>query len=246
MSTTVHSLLLQQQRSLLQDLDESRNVHEHPTDLGDATELNWKRPLRTFLPERYQLAKAKVLDANDQISEQIDLVIFDRQFCPLWFGEEGTSQYIPAESVYAAFEIKQELKGHMGYASEKIESVRKLHRTSAPIVHAGGRYDETKRPFPIIGGILARRAGWKSPPLGKAFENALGNESSEHRRLDIGCALMDGGFDVVRDEHGEAWINRSEADVSLIFFLMRLFTRLQALGTVPAIDLGHYARSLES
>jgi hypothetical protein len=66
------------------------------------------------------------------------------------------------------------------------------------------------------------------------------------RQLDLGCTLRDGAFDVVRDGHGEAWINRGGPDVSLIFFLMRLFSRLQALGTVPAIDLGLYSRNLEA
>jgi hypothetical protein len=66
------------------------------------------------------------------------------------------------------------------------------------------------------------------------------------RQLDIGCALKHGVFDVVHDEHGEVWINRSAPDVSLIFFLLRLFTRLQALGTVPAIDPGLYAKTLEA
>ena len=246
MAVTVRSLLMKQQKKLLTELDTNSEVHDHPTDLGDATELDWGAALRDFLPERYQIAKAKVLDAHDDVSEQIDVVIFDRQYCPLWLKGDGTSEYIPAESVYAAFEVKQDLdKEHMKAASKKVGSVRKLHRTSAPVVHAGGRIEETKAPFPIIGGILASRSGWKKPPLGEAFERALQDEPPE-RQLDIGCALMHGGFDVVRDEHGEVWINRSTPDVSLIFFLLRLFSRLQALGTVPAIDLGLYARTLEA
>ena len=234
---------MEQQKTLLTALDKDSKVHDHPTDLGDATELDWKCALGDFLPERYQIDKARVLDANDEISEQIDLVIFDRQYCPLWLKGEGTSHYIPAESVYAALEVKQNLdKQNMEAASDKLESVRKLHRTSAPVVHAGGRIDETKEPFPIIGGILASRSDWKDPPLGEAFEKAL-NSGPADRQLDIGCALKHGAFDVVRDEHGEVWINRSAPDVSLIFFLLRLFTRLQSLGTVPAIDLGLYART---
>lgn len=246
MAVTVRKLLMKQQRELLTELDTDSEVHEHPDDLGDATELDWEGALRRFLPERYQLAKAKVLDAHDEVSEQIDLVIFDRQYCPLWLEGEKSSHYIPAESVYAAFEVKQSLdKRHMEAASKKVASVRRLHRTSAPVVHAGGRIVETKEPFPIIGGILASRSDWKDPPLGEAFEEALRNELVEGQ-LDIGCALKHGAFDIVRDEHGEVWINRSTPDVSLIFFLMRLFTRLQSLGTVPAIDLGLYAGTLEA
>jgi uncharacterized protein DUF6602 len=170
MTVTVKKLLMKQQKALLTELDTNSEVHDHPTDLGDATELDWEAALRNFLPARYQLAKAKVLDARDQVSEQLDLVIFDRQYCPLWLPGEGKSEYIPAESVYAAFEIKQDLsKKHMEAASKKVASVRTLHRTSAPIVHAGGRIDNTKTPFPIIGGILASRSDWKSPPLGEAL-----------------------------------------------------------------------------
>ena len=246
MAVTVRSLLVKQQKKLLTELDTNSEVHDHPTDLGDATELDWGAALRDFLPQRYQIDKARVLDVHDEVSEQIDLVIFDRQYCPLWLKGDGTSHYIPAESVYAAFEIKQDLdKEHMEAASKKVESVRKLHRTSAPVVHAGGRIENTKEPFPIIGGILASRSGWKRPPLGDAFEKTLRSEPPE-RQLDIGCALKHGGFDVLRDEPGEVWINRSTPEVSLIFFLMRLFSRLQALGTVPVIDLGLYARSLEA
>src|SRR5215213_6755015 len=101
MSTTVRGLLMKQQKKLLTELDTNSDVHDHPTDLGDATELDWKAAIKDFLPERYQVEKARVLDADDKISEQIDIVIFDRQYCPLWLKGEGTSQYIPAESVYA-------------------------------------------------------------------------------------------------------------------------------------------------
>jgi hypothetical protein len=94
----------------------------------------------TFLPERYQIAKARVLDANDEISEQIDLVIFDRQYCSLWLKGEGASHYIPAESVYAASEVKQDLnKENMKAASTRwsryASSIARVHRWFTP---AGG------------------------------------------------------------------------------------------------------------
>ena len=39
-------------------------------------------------------------------SEQIDVVVFDRQYSPFIFNYEGQT-IIPAESVYAVFEAKQ-------------------------------------------------------------------------------------------------------------------------------------------
>lgn len=45
--------------------------------------------------------------------------------------------YIPAESVYAVFEVKQDVEGHIEYAAKKVESVRKLKRTSISMVASG-------------------------------------------------------------------------------------------------------------
>src|SRR3546814_18555610 len=48
---------------------------------------------------------------------------------------------IPAESVYAVFEAKQTADaGLVAYAQEKVASVRRLHRKSLPVPHAGGTY----------------------------------------------------------------------------------------------------------
>jgi hypothetical protein len=59
--------------------------------------------------------------------------------------------YVPAESVYAIIEVKQELsRTYIKYAGDKIKSVRCLKRTSVPIPHAGGTY-KPKPPDRIIG-----------------------------------------------------------------------------------------------
>src|SRR4051794_30196689 len=100
MGVTVRELLMGQQKKLHAMLEVDRAVVDHPTDKGDATELNWTGVIDDFLPERYKVARAQVLDADGGLSDVLDVVIFDRQYCPLWF-RPGGSQYIPAESVYA-------------------------------------------------------------------------------------------------------------------------------------------------
>jgi hypothetical protein len=54
------------------------------------------------------------------------------------------------------------------------------------------------------------------------------------------------GFDVAWAAEEPPTVTISKADSSLMFFLMHLFGRLQALGTVPAIDLTAYGRPLEA
>jgi hypothetical protein len=225
------------------------DIATHPGTKGDDTELNWLRMLDAMLPRRYGVSKAFVVDANGHQSEQIDVVIHDRHFSPLLF-EVGGANYIPAESVYAAFEVKQQLdKAHLEYGGEKIASVRRLHRTSVDVPHAGGKYDPVK-PRRIIGGFLARRSTW-SPPFGDAFHGclrALDERASADVEygIDIGCAVENGGFSVDRqkDELQSVTIEHSEANVALIYFVMRLLRQLQAVGSAPAIDYDAYLRSV--
>jgi hypothetical protein len=164
----------------------------------------------------------------------------------------GNACYIPAESVYAAFEIKQHLdKGHLEYAAEKIATVRSLHRTTAPVPHAGGTYDPIA-PRRIIGGILARRSNW-NPPFGDKFERCLrdldgrGFETTTWG-LDIGCAVEHGGFAVQRDADARTMVgvDYSEPNVALIYFVLRLLKQLQAVGSAPAIDYDAYLRCVPS
>jgi hypothetical protein len=219
------------------ELSEVRSVHDHPTAKGDGTELHWLTMLQKRLPARYRAERAFVIDADGNRSGQIDIVIHDRQFCPVLLDAAG-GVHIPAESVYAVLEVKQDLtKSQIEYAGNKIASVRRLRRTSAEFVHATGRSRTT--PKPILGGIVTYESGW-SPPLGDSFEAALCALPNEER-LDLGCALCDGGFEVRYGDGGEPDVARSGAESSLIFFFLRLLHRLQQVATVPAIDYVEYS-----
>jgi hypothetical protein len=225
------------------------DITTHPGTKGDDTELNWMRMLDAMLPRRYGVCKAFVVDASGYQSEQIDIVIHDRHFSPLLF-EVGGANYIPAESVYAAFEVKQQLdKPNLKYAGAKIASVRRLHRTSVDVPHAGGSYDPVM-PRRIIGGFLARRSEW-NPPFGNAFKECLdaldehGGDEVEYG-IDIGCAVQHGGFSVDRQKEDPrtTTIEHCEARVALIYFVMRLLRQLQVVGSAPAIDYDAYLKSV--
>jgi len=236
----LNSLFLHLQEQMIAELTTDRTIM-HPGTKGDATELCWIKMLNTYLPRRYQAAKAFVLDADGNLSEQIDIVVFDRQYSPFLFNQDGAC-YVPAESVYALLEVKQDLdKENIEYAGSKAASVRCLRRTSGPIPHAGGTF-EPRKLFPILAGILTLGNTWK-PPFGESFETVISQLPSENR-IDIGCALQFGAFDVKYVEGNRPEIERDEKN-ALIFFFLRLLSRLQNLGTVPAIEIDEYAKSLE-
>jgi hypothetical protein len=243
----LQQLLMQKQEQLLAELN-ATDVFRHPVAKGDVGELNWEGALNSrnggkgFLPGRYAVSSAFIIDANGQTSEQIDLVVHDAHFCPLFF-EAGGHCFIPAESVYAVFEVKPELsRENILYAGGKAASVRALRRTSVPIVHAGGTF-APREPFQILAGLLAKKSGW-SPPFGESLNDAL-TELEPWARLDFGATATDGAFEVSY-ETGRPELLASDADAGLMFFLSHLYTRLQQLGTVTAIDLAAYARPLEA
>jgi hypothetical protein len=238
---SLRELFLRQQDVMIAQLQRSRATLPHPGTKGDATELHWTDMLGTYLPRRYCVRKAQVMDHTGTLSEAMDIVIFDAQYSPLLL-EDGPACYVPAESVYAVAEVKQELdKGHIEYAGGKAASVRRLKRTSAPIMHAGGRY-EPKKPGPILAGLLTVESSW-SPPFGKSFKEALGGLAQDHE-LQFGCALRHGAWEALPDGEGELVVSASDNETALISFFLALLASLQRMGTVPAMDLAEYAKAL--
>jgi hypothetical protein len=211
----------------------------HGTTVGDASEADWSGMLRQFLPARYGVGPVFAVDSQGRQSQQIDVGIYDRQYAPLWFKSPGGALFVPVESMYAVFEVKPEINKTLAdYAGNKIASVRALHRTSAAIRHAGGTYaPQTVADKPILGGLLAVRSGWTSIE-GKAAVKAL-TELPDEQRIDLGIALDALAFNI---DPSTREITYSEEDTQLIYFVMRLFERLQALGTALAIEIDKYER----
>jgi hypothetical protein len=221
-----------------QRLQTSRQCFAHPGTKGDASENVWLDLLRTYLPQRYQAATAHVVDSEGAFSDQIDVVVFDRQYSPFIFSYEGQT-IIPAESVYAVFEAKQTMNADLiRYARQKVASVRKLHRTSLPIPYAKGTYP-AKPLIPILGGILTFESDW-TPPLGTSLEASLRGGTPEDR-LELGCVAAHGQFSLTGDT-GDYAIQHGGKPATA--FLFNLISRLQFSGTVPMIDVQSYGRWL--
>jgi hypothetical protein len=210
----------------------------HPSVQGDGTEHHWIELLRTRLPRRYDVTKAIVVDSVGGRSDQIDMVVYDRQYSPE-FWEQGDHRYVPAESVYAVFEIKPSFnREYVLYAGDKIASVRRLKRTSNPFGWAGGTHDGHGG-FEPLGGILCTTSEW-SPAFGTPFAESR-NVMDAQGQLDLGCVLGHGAFEIP-DRSSQDEITISDPSVTLVTFLLTLLRRLQALGSAPALDYAAYER----
>tara|TARA_R110001583_G_scaffold58364_3_gene174090 strand:+ start:11976 stop:12695 length:720 start_codon:yes stop_codon:yes gene_type:complete len=232
------NLLSDIHRDVEMKLSIARNSLAHPGTKGDGSENIWLAILRTYLPKRYEVSKAHVVDSRGDFSGQIDIVVYDRQYSPFVFVYEE-QLCVPAESVYAIFEIKQSVDaGVVEYAQDKIQSVRKLHRTTLPIPHAGGWYDP-KPLIPILGGILSLESEW-NPAMGKSLHNVLA-ASKNDGLINIGCIANHGYFNFDKEKNDFEFLFSHKASTA---FLLKLISVLQYSGTVPMIDVDAYAKWL--
>lgn len=257
------------QSQMAAQLNTNRKHITHPGSVGDALENVWIEWLRKYLPNRYCVDKAIVIDSNGDTSDQIDVVIYDQHFTPFVFNQNGFI-YIPAEGVYAVFEVKPDFEGtvtlskketinYFEYAGRKIESVRKLKRTSARIINAG-RNDDARALTKIIGGILtSTNSIKKKSTIEKHLSSLTGLKSME-----MGCSIEYGSFYVdyegIQDLSSKDFqksitdyynlrefktLEFSEKEVSLVTFFLQLTHYLQqVIGTVASIDLDAYAKAI--
>ena len=235
----LHGAFYGKQDELRGRLETGRKIATHPGAKGEGSELRWKEMLAEILPSRYQVSKGFVVDSAGRRSEQIDVIIHDHVFSPLLW-EDGGHMYVPAESVYAVFEVKQEHSlEHIKYAGQKAASVRRRLRTEAEFGWIGGTAKK-KALFTPLAGLLTVDSEWH-PALGDPFYNALGG-LSEDEHLDLGCALNQGSWDL-EDHTNPRSAQLSVPEAALISFCMHLLYRLQKLGSVGGIDYRAYERN---
>ncbi|WP_406684581.1 hypothetical protein N1F78_02335 [Seonamhaeicola sp. MEBiC1930] len=252
------------QSQMVAQMKTNRESIKHASSKGDSFEDIWIVWLRKYLPSRYCVDKAIVIDSNGQTSDQIDLVIYDQTYTPFVFNQNGII-YIPAEGVYAVFEVKPELsKKYILYAGDKVESVRKLFRTTSSIIDRG-QVRPARSLTKILGGILSLESKIADNTIEKHVKSLKGLKS-----IEIGCATNFKSFyvDFIKDdsilsrrvgsneEHNklllEFYENREFDSIefsykynSLVTFFLQLSRYLQqSIGTVAAIDLGAYAEAI--
>ena len=251
------------QNQMTAQLSTDREFITHPGSKGDALENTWIEWLRKYLPNRYNIEKAIVIDSEGNTSDQIDIVIYDNWYTPFIFTQNGF-HYIPAEGVYAVFEVKPELtKQHIEYAGEKIESVRKLKRTSTTMINSGHSVP-ARQLTEIVGGFLC--STMKRKEINEIiFKNYL-EGCKGLKSIDLGCIADTAGFYVDHDSLVEynnkkntskndfmahilyyyntrnlKSIKFSKRENSLVSFSLQLSQYLQqAIGTIAAIDFKAY------
>jgi hypothetical protein len=205
----------------------------HPVTKGEHCESAWIDFFRSFLPNKYAIDKGFVFDSKGNISDQIDIIIYDAIYSPLVFGTEAGEKFITAESVYAVFDSKPKIEERtLEYTYKKIESVASLYRTKRNIL-VGGETKKSRELTPILGGILA---------VNSVEEKTIIEHVKIYNNIDFGCAINKFTFHVQRDEQRQFQnlITSSMEETVLSFFYL-ILDELYKLGTVAGIDIRDYA-----
>ena len=232
------------QRQMAAALEASRH-QPHCGSGGDASELDWASWLENYLPGRYAVIHdAFVVDCLGKVSDQLDVVIYDRHFTPRVF-VNGVKTWVPAEAVYAVVECKARLDAEkVKAAGDKVASVRGMERRSKLHVDNSKKVEKKAEPKPILGVLVADRSEWVKP-LGTALRKALVGLSALER-LDLVCAVGDCGVSVAWETDAEepASVKQVADEFALVGFFAELVSKLQALGSVAPIDFDAYTEML--
>lgn len=233
----LQEMLLAKQETLRSILGESKGI-KHPVGNGDNSESGWKEFLNKILPKKYGVDNGYVIDYEGNISDQIDIIIYDNLYSPYIMSSGSGVKYIPAEAVYAIVEVKPTMtKLNLKYANDKVESVKKLKRTRRGVTVAGIRRPKPKLTN-ILGILLTKESNITK-------DETIKNYLEEYTNINLLCALDK--YTIFCDRNSSTFeiekINEDEALLGLYFYLNN---ELYELGTVAGIDIREYANALDS
>lgn len=113
---------------------ESSKLYEHNGMKGTCREEDLINIIRDCLPECYGLKPGQIFSQHDQMSNQIDVVIYDSIFSN-YFKRDSSAYLFPAESVYGTIEVKSMLnKEAFDMSIDNIKSVRRLKREDSTLL----------------------------------------------------------------------------------------------------------------
>lgn len=97
---------------------------------GSAREVPTRDKLEQLLPRGIAVGTGCVIDSYGNTSRQMDIVLYEREFCPVYsINQDPATTYYPCEGVIAVGEIKTSVgSSELQNIFTKISSVKKLRR----------------------------------------------------------------------------------------------------------------------
>ncbi len=126
--STIAGLISKAAKKLRDDFEHIRETIPHSGEKGGETEDKVRDFLNGHMPKRFHATKGFVIDADNQMSDHQDVIIYDEQSSPL-YKYDGANQIVSADAVAAVMEVKAVLnKSQLEEAFAKMEEVKTLKK----------------------------------------------------------------------------------------------------------------------
>ena len=173
------SAFAQRAKVLFRD-DSKQNRLSHPGEFGTYREAIVRDFLQSFLPQRLAIDTGFVVNALEEISGQIDLIIYDPSLTPP-LESKNRQRFFPVETVIAVGEVKSDVnRDQFTEALIRISKVKEIRSTLTDEASAAVRwyglgnteYDPDKIPFDqVFTFLICNRIGF--PLRGISFPATL-------------------------------------------------------------------------
>lgn len=144
------------------DFDEA-GLGKHQGNVGQNREGILRLFLQEKLPFQYGIGTGEIVYPNGQLSNQTDIILYDKLMCPLFYSNE--SIMVPAEGTYGIIEVKSSLgKEDLKDAALKIKNFKDPVPLELTIVHKIEHVTlhRPSRPFGVVFGYQLKNNSLKS------------------------------------------------------------------------------------
>lgn len=113
------------------EFDYQAKILGHPGEVGTGRENVLKGILAKYIPRRYVIDSGFVIDALNGRSEQMDIVIYEANYTPVFEIVEG-KRFFPCETVVAVGQVRTKIgsRKELQKCLNNIKSVKKLDRSN--------------------------------------------------------------------------------------------------------------------
>jgi len=226
---------------------------QHGVTKGTAREETVKNFLKQHLPAFLGVGSGEIVSVDNQVSKQMDVVIYDAGKCPMIYRQSDV-QVFPNEGVYAVIEVKSNLDSEeLEKSIDTIASAKRLPKVAyydeALEIGVGPLYGRTWPYFPTLGAIFAFDS-INLQDVGKGLDRISQEKDLQlHEQIDLICVLNKGlVFNFIPEENKvlcrpdtSAQRVVAEAEETLLQFYILLMQELPQARMRP-IKMSQYAR----
>jgi len=148
-------------KKMLLDFDEISSEIKHRGSKGRVREFEIVNEyLSKYIPGNIGVANGELISKDDQVSSEVDIVLFEKNSTPYLLKKEGY-QVFPIECVYGMIEVKSQLdKNQLEDSFKKIHKIKKMPKSAyepqkGPIVKTTTIYGKEWQHFPTLGFVIA-------------------------------------------------------------------------------------------